>query len=121
MIKKSILAAILISTVTPAMALAAFCAPIATGLSLPTQVSCGSTSGIVSGDAATDTVRALKTAGAAGKRVRVQGRDQFGGPLWPPPRCLAEDSVADSTPASNNQCQDNGSRVFSGVFGQAES
>jgi hypothetical protein len=75
----------------------------------------------VSGDGPTDTVRALKTAGAAGKRVRVQGRDQFGGILWPAPRCQADDSVADSTPASNNQCQDNGSRVFSGVLGRAES
>jgi hypothetical protein len=119
-IKKSILAAIVISTLTPGMALAAFCAPIAGGLSLPMSVSCGSTSGVVSGDGPTDTVRAVKQSGAAGKRVRVRGRNQFGGALWPAPRCQAESSVIGSQ-SSNNGCQDNGGGTFSGVLGQAES
>src|SRR5688500_3822173 len=116
-IKKSILAAIVISTLTPGLALAAFCAPIAAGFSPPTSVSCGSTSGVVSGNGATDTVQAVKQSGAAGKRVRVRGRNQFGGALWPAPRCQAESSVIGSV-ASNNGCQDNGAGTFSGIIGQ---
>jgi hypothetical protein len=125
-IKQSILAAITISMLTPGVASAAFCAFTSSGFSSSPRT-CGATTGFVSGDGPTDKVRALKTGGAAGKRVEARGRDQFGNQLHTTPRCQAVDSVNDVTPAVNsaaNACTDiagNPTRFFNGVLGRAES
>ena len=126
MIKKSILAAITISTLTPGLASAAFCGFVSGGFSPPTAVSCGTTTGFGSGDGPTDKVTALKTNGAAGKRVEVRGRDQFGAQLHTTPKCQAI-ATAINTPVSNsaaNACTDiagNPTRFFNGVLVRAES
>jgi hypothetical protein len=126
-IKKSILAAITVSMLTPGVASAAFCAFKSGGFSPPTSVSCGSTTGFVSGDGPTDKVTALKTAGAAGKRVEVRGRDQNGAQLHTTPKCQAIASAI-NVPVSNsagaNACTDIAgppARFFNGVLGRAES
>lgn len=106
--KKSLLAAITISTLTPGIASAAFCSFVSGGFSPPTAVACGSTTGLVSADGPTDKVRAVKTAGAAGKRVQVRGRDQNGNFLHPTPRCFAESSVINVVGVNSaaNACTD---------------
>jgi energy-coupling factor transporter ATP-binding protein EcfA2 len=120
---KSILAAITISALTPGIASAAFCAFVAGGFSPPTGVTCGATSGSVSADGPTDKVRALKTAGAAGKRVEVRGRDQNNNFLHAAPKCQAiATAIGVVAQNPNNQlCNDVPPRLFNGVLGRAES
>jgi hypothetical protein len=127
MIKKSILAAIAISALTPGVASAAFCAFVAGGFNPSTFVSCGATSGLVNADGPTDKVRAFKQSGAAGKRVEVRGRDQFNNFLHAAPKCQAIDTTANGAPVENpstqlcNDVAGNPTRFFNGVLGRAES
>jgi hypothetical protein len=125
-IKKSILAAITVSMLTPGVASAAFCAFKSGGFQPPTSVTCGSTTGLVSADGPTDKVRALKTAGAAGKRVEVRGRDQNGNFLHAAPKCQAIATVINVVVENPNTqlCTDVAgppARFFNGVLGRAES
>lgn len=125
-IKNTILAAITVSVLTPGVASAAFCGFVSGGFSPPTIATCGTTSGRGSGDGPTDKVRALKTNGAAGKRVEVRGRDQFGNFLHSAPKCQAIATAINVVVENpNNQlCNDvvgNPTRFFNGVLVRAES
>jgi hypothetical protein len=129
-IKKSILAAITVSVLTPGVASAAFCAFVSGGFSPSTSVSCGTTTGSVNGDGPSDKVKAIKTGGVAGKRVEVRGRDQFGNFLHAAPKCQAIDTTNNGLPPvenpSNQLCTDvpvpgGTTRFFNGVLGRAES
>jgi hypothetical protein len=101
----------------PGLASAQICEPVIGGFQPPTFVRCDPSSGFVSADGPTDTVRALLQTGV---RVRVTGRDQNNQPLYPgSARCTVDDVTEDGDDEEDNQCQDNGAKIFSGVIGQA--